>query len=62
MLLIYHLAAAMDDATRKLLADSVILQGVTLNPDGYDRYAAWVNLHHAQRPNPDAVHREHLGR
>ncbi len=59
MLLAYHLAAATDEKTKTLLDTAVIMQVMTLNPDGFDRYEAWVNLHLAERPNPDRAHREH---
>ncbi len=59
ILLLYHLAAAQDETTRTLLDNAVILQTISLNPDGYDRYASWINNHHAARPNPDPAHREH---
>ncbi|MGF1456246.1 MAG: M14 family zinc carboxypeptidase [Alphaproteobacteria bacterium] len=59
MLLAYHFAAAKDAKTTTLLDNAIIHQVVTLNPDGFDRYGAWVNLHLAERPNPDRAHREH---
>ncbi len=59
MLLAYHLAAAQDEKTKTLLDNAIIHQVVSLNPDGFDRYGAWINLHLAERPNPDRAHREH---
>ncbi len=37
----YRLVAAQDEATRKLLEQSVIVLFICINPDGRDRYAYW---------------------
>ncbi len=37
----YRLVAAQDEATRKLLDQSVIILFICINPDGRDRYAYW---------------------
>ncbi len=37
----YRLVAAQDEATRRLLEQSVIVLFICINPDGRDRYAYW---------------------
>ncbi|MFZ5609744.1 MAG: M14 family metallopeptidase [Pseudomonadota bacterium] len=55
----YHLAAVRDAAWDAILRDSVILNIVTLNPDGRDRSATWYNMYNARVPVADPFHREH---
>ncbi len=60
-LMLYHLAAAQDEATRTLLEDNLIILIVTINPDGASRMANWVNAHRAAVPVPYPAHRERKG-
>lgn len=39
----YRLAAATDDATADILAKSVVIMYICINPDGRDRYVYWIN-------------------
>lgn len=59
VLLAYHLAAARDEATRKLLDRTVILLDPSLNPDGMDRFAEWSNSHRGALPSANRADREH---
>lgn len=55
----YHLAAAQDEETRKLLDETVILLDPSLNPDGFSRFAHWANTHKGAVPVASAQSREH---
>ena len=55
----YHLAAAQGAAIDSLLADAVILLDPVLNPDGFSRFAHWVNTHRGKHLIADPQHREH---
>ncbi len=57
--LLYHLAAAEDDATREWLANCVIVIDPLLNPDGHARYVTWFRGVMGDRPDPDPSAREH---
>ena len=39
----YRMAAATDQATAEILANSVVIMYVCINPDGRDRYVYWIN-------------------
>ncbi len=53
----YHLAAAQK--IDPLLRNTIILLDPSLNPDGMDRFATWVNSHRGRTPVADAYTREH---
>ncbi len=55
--MLYHLAAAQDAETMRVLDQSVVVMAITLNPDGAARMAAWVNQNRAQRTVSDPRHR-----
>lgn len=57
--ILYHLAAAQDDATRRLLEETVLHQVILINPDGAHRFSTNVNRHRAARPVADPQHAEH---
>ncbi|MDO9262185.1 MAG: M14 family zinc carboxypeptidase, partial [Flavobacteriaceae bacterium] len=42
----------------KILENTVILIDPTLNPDGFQRFASWVNMHKSNFLNPDPNDRE----
>ncbi|MHC2993386.1 zinc carboxypeptidase [Pontibacter sp. HJ8] len=45
LLSIYHLAAAQGPDIEKLLSETIILIDPSINPDGLNRFASWVNTH-----------------
>ncbi|GHA72988.1 M14 family metallopeptidase [Pontibacter akesuensis] len=45
LLAVYHLAAAQGPEIEKLLNETVILVDPSINPDGLNRFASWVNTH-----------------
>ena len=59
LLLAYHLAAGQGPEMDKLLNDTVILLDPSLNPDGLQRFAGWVNQHKSKNVNPDNYDREY---
>ena len=59
LLVAYHLAAAQGSAIEKLLSESVILLDPSINPDGLNRFASWVNSHKSQSPDTDPNNLEH---
>ena len=58
-LVAHYLAAAEGDEIEEWLDNCVVLLDPSLNPDGFNRFANWVNDHRGRIPNPDAQHREH---
>ncbi|MEM7105590.1 MAG: M14 metallopeptidase family protein [Bacteroidota bacterium] len=58
-LLAYHLAAGQGKEIENLLSNVVILLDPMYNPDGYNRFASWVNTHKSKNLNPDPATREH---
>ena len=55
---VYYLAAAQGDEIEKMLRESVILLDPSLNPDGLNRFATWVNMYKGATPNGDPAHKE----
>ncbi len=45
LITLYHFAAAQGDVLEKLLQETVILIDPSINPDGLNRFASWVNSH-----------------
>ena len=56
---LWHLAAAQDEATKALLDDTLIVIDPCLNPDGRDRYVHWFNSMVGAVPDPEPASREH---
>ncbi|HET6162284.1 MAG TPA: M14 family zinc carboxypeptidase, partial [Planctomycetota bacterium] len=56
---LYHLAAAQDDATTRLLDDVLVVIDPCLNPDGRDRYVHWYQSVVGATPDPEPASREH---
>ncbi|WP_242927044.1 M14 metallopeptidase family protein [Pontibacter vulgaris] len=48
LLAVYHLAAAQGPEIEKLLSETVILVDPSINPDGMNRFASWVNSHRSK--------------
>ncbi len=59
LILAYHLAAAEGPEIESLLNNTVILLDPSLNPDGLQRFAGWVNQHKSDLVNPDNYDREY---
>ena len=58
MLYAYHLAASNDNELLKALEKSIILLDPSMNPDGLQRFAHWVNTNKSYNLNPDNNDRE----
>jgi hypothetical protein len=58
ILLAYYLAAAEGDHINKILENTIILLDPSLNPDGYQRFSTWVNMHKSNYLNTDSNDRE----
>jgi len=58
-LIAYYLAAAPLSEVGPLLQQNIILIDPCLNPDGFNRFASWVNSHKSRRLNPDPQDREY---
>ena len=59
MQVLYHLAAATDPATTRLLEQSVVLIDPLLNPDGRERYVTWYKSMRSHVPNTTWLDLEH---
>jgi len=55
----YFLAASNDAETQNWLSESVIFIDPSLNPDGRDRAANWLNAYHSFPPVGDPADKEH---
>ncbi|MBP2832278.1 zinc carboxypeptidase [Aquimarina sp. U1-2] len=55
----YYLAAAQGEQIEKLLNTTVILFDPSLNPDGLQRFAYWVNTNKSKNINTDPQDREY---
>ncbi|WP_372366294.1 M14 family zinc carboxypeptidase [Candidatus Uabimicrobium sp. HlEnr_7] len=56
----YFLAAAQGEEVEKLLQNTVILLDPCMNPDGFNRFASWVNSHKSKNAIAAAINREHI--
>ncbi len=59
MVMAYHLAAAQSEEALGMLDNSVILIDPSLNPDGLNRFATWVNMHKSHTTVTDPNAREY---
>lgn len=59
LLMAYHLAAAQGPDIEKALENTVILFDPSFNPDGMQRFAAWVNSRKSKSIATDAYDMEH---
>lgn len=60
LLLAYYLAAAEGADVDEMLANMVVIVDPVINPDGFDRFAHWANMHVGGRMVSDPNTREHL--
>lgn len=58
-LVAFYLAAAKGDEINQWLERCVILLDPSLNPDGFNRFANWVNRYRGRVANPDSQDAEH---
>ena len=58
MLIVYYLAAGKGEEIDKLLGETIILLDPSLNPDGMNRFAHWVNSHRSKNLIGDPASRE----
>ena len=58
-LVAHYLAAAQGEEVETWLKNCVVLLDPSLNPDGFNRFANWVNGYRGRVPNADPQHREH---
>ena len=59
VLVAHYLAAAKSKEIDTWLRNCVILLDPCLNPDGFNRFANWVNRYRGRIPNDDPQHAEH---
>ncbi len=59
--LVYHLAAAQDEATMALLENLIILVDPCENPDGRERYLSMLEMFRSHTPNYDYRSLQHSG-
>ncbi len=59
MLVVYRLAAGQSDEILEILDNSVVLVDPSLNPDGLNRFATWVNMHKSHTTVTDPNAREY---
>ncbi len=57
-LVAYYLAAGQSREIMDMLDHMVVIIDPSLNPDGQDRFASWVNRHRGKTLNPDPANRE----
>ena len=58
VLMAYYLAAAQNAGVEALLDETVVLLDPCFNPDGFQRFAGWVNAYRGLHLNGDAQSRE----
>ncbi len=58
-LVAYHLAASRSAETTDQLRHAVVLLNPSINPDGLQRFASWVNANRGQQVVPSPYSREH---
>jgi hypothetical protein len=58
LLVAYYLAAAQSPDIEQLLQHTIVLLDPCFNPDGLQRFSAWVNSRRSQTLMPDPAHEE----
>ena len=58
-LVAYHLAAAQDNEVKGLLENTVIIFDPCFNPDGFNRFSTWANMHKNKHLTSDNADREY---
>lgn len=57
-LVAYYLLASKSPEVAQMLEQMIIIIDPSMNPDGQDRFASWVNRHRSRILNPDPAGRE----
>lgn len=60
LLVAYYLASSRSAYVRELLEGSVVLIDPSINPDGFNRFASWVNSNAGKVPVVDPQTRQHV--
>lgn len=60
MLSAYYLASSRSAFVTELLAGTIVLIDPSINPDGLNRFASWVNSNAGKVPVADPVSRQHV--
>ena len=60
LLAAYYLAASRSEFVTELLDGAVVLIDPSINPDGLDRFASWVNSNAGRVPVADPINRQHV--
>jgi hypothetical protein len=60
LLVAYYLAASRSAFVQELLDNSIVLIDPSVNPDGLDRFASWVNSNAGKAPVSDPQTRQHV--
>ena len=60
LVLAHYLTASTNPEVQQWLKQAIILIQPSLNPDGNDRFASWVNMHRGKVAVTDPQHREHI--
>ena len=60
LLAAYYLAASRSPFVNELLEGAIVLVDPSINPDGLDRFASWVNQNAGRAAVPDPVTRQHV--
>ena len=58
MLMLYHMAAGQSDDVIETLENTIVIMDPCMNPDGFNRFASWVNSNRSQHLNGDMYNRE----
>ena len=53
MLTAYYLLSSEEEQVTRLLDEAVVIIDPSLNPDGFNRAASWVNMHQSKNPVDD---------
>lgn len=59
VLVAYYLAAAQNGEVVDWLDKTVVLLDPVINPDGFNRFAVWANMHRGKNLDPNSGSREH---
>ncbi|MCC5945786.1 MAG: zinc carboxypeptidase, partial [Bernardetiaceae bacterium] len=58
LLTAYHLAAMQGERAEAMLKNMIIILDPCFNPDGFQRFSTWVNMHKSDNPSTQGISRE----